>query len=205
MLPARRPTASRSRRSAPLVAALAAAALLLTACAGTDAVDTDAAGGPQLEALESASTGLLPPAERGPAPDLRGDTVTGGTADLSSLRGQVVVVNFWASWCAPCLAEADDLKKVSEATAGQGVSFLGVNIKDNRSAAARFEKTREIPYPSLYDQPGVSLLRFRSLVPQTPPSTVLVDRQGRLAGIFRGAVLASELQPVVERLAAEKS
>ena len=180
------------------------AVALLSGCAGTEAVDADGAGGgPQLEALESASTGLLPPADRGQAPDLRGETVSGGSADLATMRGQVVVVNFWASWCAPCLAEADDLKSVAEATAPRGVSFLGINIKDNRSAAARFEKTRAVPYPSIYDQPGTSLLRFRSLVPQTPPSTLLIDREGRLAGLFRGAVLASELQPVVERLAAE--
>lgn len=182
-----------------LTAALCAA---LTGCTGTNAV-TDGSGGPQLKQLETGSTGLLPVADRVPAPTLRGDTVDGPPLDVATLRGNVVVVNFWASWCPPCRAESATLTKVARDTAASGVAFVGVNNKDERSAARRFEDVHDVPYPSLYDQPGVLLLRFRKFVPQVPPSTLLIDRQGRIAGLFRGGVTEADLSAPLRALAAE--
>jgi thiol-disulfide isomerase/thioredoxin len=186
-------------RHLAMTAALCAA---LAGCTGTSAV-TDGSGGPQLKQIETGSTGLLRVSDRVPAPTLRGETLDGATLDVGRLRGQVVVVNFWASWCPPCRAESPNLVQVAKETAGKGVQFVGVNIKDDRSAAKRFDEVHDVPYPSLFDQPGVLLTRFRKLVPQVPPTTLLLDRQGRIAGLFRGGVTATELSGPVQSLAGE--
>ena len=177
-------------------------ALVLTGCTGTQAT-TDGSGGPQLRQLDTASTGLLRISDRTPAPALSGPTLEGTDLDVASLRGKVVVVNFWASWCPPCRAESPALIKVANDTRALGVEFIGVNIKDNRSAALRFDEVQRVPYPSLYDQPGVLLTRFRRLVPQTPPTTLLIDKQGRVAGLFRGGITETELSGPVQALASE--
>jgi thiol-disulfide isomerase/thioredoxin len=186
-------------RSALLTAALCAA---LTGCTGTNAV-SDGSGGPQLKVLETRSSGLLRPADRPPAPTLRGESLDGKALDVADFRGKVVVLNVWASWCAPCRAESPNLVKVATDTAGRGVQFVGLNIKDERPAAQRFDATHDVPYPSLFDQAGVLLTRFRAYVPQSPPSTLLLDKRGRIAGLFRGGVTEAELSGPVQALAAE--
>jgi thiol-disulfide isomerase/thioredoxin len=190
-------------RNLVLTAALCAAVCTAVAgCTGTSAV-TDGSGGPQLKQIDTGSTGLLPRGERVPAPTLRGETLEGSSLDVARLRGQVVVVNFWASWCPPCRAESANLVQVAKESSGKGVQFVGVNIKDDRSAAVRFDEVHDVPYPSLFDQPGVLLTRFRKFVPQVPPTTLLIDRQGRIAGLFRGGVTATELSGPVQSLAGE--
>ena len=186
-------------RSRVLTAALCAA---LAGCAGTNA-STDGSAGPQLRPFETGSVGLLRISDRPPAPTLRGETLDGDPLDVADLRGQVVVINFWASWCPPCRAESVHLVKVAKDNQAKGVQFVGVNIKDDRSAAKRFDELHEVPYPSLFDQPGVLLTRFRKFVPQTPPTTLLIDRQGRIAGLFRGGVTETELSGPVQALAGE--
>ena len=181
------------------VLALSAA---LSGCTGTNAV-SDGSGGPQLKPLDTASTGLLRVVDRSPAPTLRGETLDGARLDVAQFRGKVVVVNFWASWCPPCRAESASLVKVANDNVASGVQFVGVNIKDERGAAQRFDEVHDVPYPSLFDQPGVLLTRFRKLVPQVPPTTLLIDRQGRVAGLFRGGVTETELSGPVQALAGE--
>ena len=179
-----------------------AAVLALSACTG------DASGGepvtPQLEVIDPEGTvGLIDPADRVPAPVLSGPTLDGEELDVSSLTGDVVVVNFWASWCAPCRAEADNLSAVAQQTADDGVVFVGVNVKDEPGNARAFERSYDVPYASIHDQPGALLTRFRKLVPQTPPTTLLLDRQGRIAARFIGGITEAELLEPVRALAAE--
>lgn len=191
------------RRAAALAAGLAVA-LTLTACSG----DAGAGGtplSPTLKTIDDGSGGLIAAADRTPAPSLTGPSLTGGPIDVGAMRGEVVVVNFWASWCAPCRAEAANLIAVAEQTEAQGVTFVGVNVKDERGNAEAFERSYGVPYASIYDQPGSLLTRFRRLVPQTPPTTLLLDREGRIAARFIGGVTEAELLAPVQALAAESA
>lgn len=190
------------RRPARTAAALACV-LALAACSGDGSATAEGPQSPQLKALDTGDDGLIAVADRQPAPALSGTTLDGERLDLADLRGQVVVLNFWASWCAPCRAEAPTLNEVARTTADKGVRFVGINVKDELGSARAFERNQEVVYPSLHDQPGRLLLRFRKVVPQTPPTTLVLDRQGRIAAFFAGAVRISDLLPPVERIAAE--
>jgi len=76
-------------------------------------------------------------------------------------------------------------------------------VKDEAGPARAFERKQQVRYPSLHDQPGRLLLQFRRSVPQTPPTTLVLDRQGRIAAFFAGQVRLSELLGPVEQIAAE--
>ncbi|MEH1012402.1 TlpA disulfide reductase family protein [Micromonospora sp. CPCC 206060] len=142
------------------------------------------------------------PDQRSAAPKVVGELLDGSSYDLARERGQVVVVNFWGSWCAPCRAEADDLEATYQATKGRGVTFLGINTQDSRDKAKAFEVGR-VTYPSLFDPPARTALAF-DVPPNTIPATIVLDRDGRIAVVIRAAVKQEGLQPIVERIAAEQ-
>jgi thiol-disulfide isomerase/thioredoxin len=188
------------RRPAALSGAVLTAVLLAAGCAG-GRVAPDPGGDTRYVQPTAPGARYLPPADRKAAPKLTGTTLTGGPVELAALRGSVVVLNIWASWCAPCLAEQPELNRVAADTAGAGVRFLGINIKDSRANAVSYTRNRAVRYPSLYDDDGSTAARLP--IAPTLPSTLVVDRAGRIAATFSGGVLAGELRPVVERVAAE--
>ena len=185
-----------------LIALILAGALAVAGCSGESAI-ADGPSSPQLEAVDPGENGLIAEADRPMAPALTGTTLEGEPLDVADYRGQVVVLNFWASWCPPCRAEAANLVEVAEQTEAEGVQFIGVNVKNAKDEAIAFERKAGVPYPSLHDQPGVLLTRFRELVPQVPPTTLIIDRQGRIAGRFIGGVTTRELLTPVRAIAAE--
>ncbi|MGA8117568.1 MAG: TlpA disulfide reductase family protein [Actinocatenispora sp.] len=187
------------RRVVTLLTALAAVAGLAAGCStGSDAVDQNN-GGDNRYVAGNGESKTFAPDERGPAPKITGELISGGRFTLSSWRGHVTVINFWASWCNPCAAEAPDMEKVYRATRDDGVRFVGVNIRDQKDAARAFVSGRGMTYPSLFDPPGRVALAFRDFPPNTIPATVVVDRQGRVAAVLRRAVLAPELRSLVDR------
>jgi thiol-disulfide isomerase/thioredoxin len=142
--------------------------------------------------------------DRQPVPPIQGTTVDGRPLKLADYRGKVIVVNFWASWCAPCRAEAPTLEKVQEETKASGVQFVGVNVKDDRENAQAFARTFKITYPSLYDQPGQIALAFHGIPPSAVPATLVIDRRGYVAARAVGSVPYGPLHELVTQLAAEK-
>jgi thiol-disulfide isomerase/thioredoxin len=144
-----------------------------------------------------------PVGERPAAPQLSGELLEGGRYDLSQDRGQVVVINFWGSWCAPCRAEIDDLEQVYLATKERGVRFLGINVRDDRDKAKAFHQGK-VTYPSVIDPSSKLALDF-DVPPNTIPATIVLDRAGRIAVVIRDAVQAAEFEQVVTRVAAEAS
>lgn len=147
---------------------------------------------------------LLQPDDRDPAPDVTGEFLDGQPFALRNYAGQVVVVNVWASWCAPCRAEAPALNQIARETADQDVQFIGLDTRDSRAAAAAFIRRFEVPYPSVWDPDATIQLAFRdTLPPQAIPSTLFVDKQGRVAGRVLGEVDRTQLREIVTALANE--
>jgi len=173
----------------------AAAVLTLSACSsGTPSSDSGFVAG-------DGSIVVVAPDQRKPAPDVRGTTLDGSTYSLADHRGEVVVMNVWASWCAPCRAEAPTLAEVSTQLAPKGVSFVGIDTRDSTATAQSFVQKFGLSYPSIVDPDGqVQLLFGDSLPPQAIPSTVVIDRDGRVAARALGRVDAATLRGLVEPL-----
>jgi thiol-disulfide isomerase/thioredoxin len=144
--------------------------------------------------------------DRGKAVELAGDDLDGKAVSLEDLRGKVVVVNVWGAWCTDCRKEAPDLVAAAEGTASQDVAFLGIDARDPSKENARgYVRTFRIPFPSVYDPKGETLLRFHgTLTPNSVPSTVVLDRKGRVAASILGTLPSSTtLTSLVDKVVAE--
>lgn len=145
---------------------------------------------------------LIGPARRPMTPDIAGTTLTGARLDVRGLQGKVVVVNFWASWCAPCRGEAPTLRVLAHRLASRGVRFVGVDVGDNRASAMAFERNYQITYPSIFDPDHAVTTALGPLARDTP-ATWLIDRRGRLAAVFFGSIAYDVVKPMLAALAAE--
>lgn len=185
-----------------LVLAVAAAATALTACSGTNAVSQDV-GGSRGYQVGDAALRWLPPGQRPVVTGVSGALLDGRPFDLSVWRGKVVVVNFWESDCAPCRVEAQALNQVYLDNRDRGVEFLGVDLRDGRANAVEFARVHHVAYPSLYDPSALVALRFTGLPPNATPTTIVLDRRGRIAARYSSAILYTTLRDVVARVASE--
>ncbi|MDP8977672.1 MAG: TlpA family protein disulfide reductase [Actinomycetota bacterium] len=146
---------------------------------------------------------VIDASHRRPAPDTTVGLVGGGETSLSDLRGRTVVLNFWASWCGPCRAEQPDLNDAYRELAGDDVAFLGVNLQDSESNAEAYIREFDIPYPSLFDPSTSFTAQFEGVGPQAIPTTIVIDRDGRVAARLFGKTSAPELAAVVRHVADE--
>ncbi|MFQ6483866.1 TlpA family protein disulfide reductase [Brachybacterium epidermidis] len=187
------------RRSVLAGLGLLPAAALLAAC-GTDTsdrYDTGYVGGDGV-------TTEIPPESREEPLEFAGTTYEGEEFAAADRRGEVLVVNVWYAACPPCRKEAPDLQAVSEEYAPEGVSFVGVNVRDAAGPAQAFEQTYGITYPSLPDTDAQIMYALRGQVaPNAVPSTLVLDREGRVAARISGAADPSVLRAMLDRVLAE--
>ena len=196
--------------------AAAGVAALLTALAGCSHVPAPpSASTPGSRPAPSTSLSTKPPAryplgltrflaaDRQPLPDLVGTTLTGARISLTGLRGSIVVVNFWATWCEPCRTESPALVAVAGSTAGRGVRFVGVDEVDDPATARTFVAQIRSSYPHLVDPDAALLGRASPLVPSgAVPSTLVLDARGRVAARVIGPATAPQLVLVLDQLRA---
>jgi len=119
----------------------------------------------------------------GPAPAFSLPQRGGTTLTLEGLKGQVVMLNFWASWCGPCRAEMPLLDSMYKRYSKQGFTLLGVNVEAETADAEQILKTRPVSFPILWDKESkVSQLYSVSAM----PSSVFIDRKGNVRYVHRG-------------------
>ena len=130
------------------------------------------------------------PREGFPAPDFTLATLDGGEMTLSALRGQVVVINLWTSWCPPCREEMPAIEQVYRQYKDEGLEVLAGNstFQDDEQAAAAFVQELGLTFPILLDRDGAVSRRYRL---QALPTTFFVDRRG----VIRHVVPGGPMQP----------
>ena len=193
----RRPTPP--RLLAPVLAAGLTCLLLLTGCTSLSGT------GDQGFVTNDGSVKEVGTAARGDAISLTGRDLDGHDLDLASFRGKPVVVVVWGSWCTPCRAEAPDVVAAANQL-GDRAQFVGVNIRDaSPDQAKAFVRTFDVPYPSYFSPRGEALLAFRgTLSPNSIPSFVVLDAQGRVAASIIGPLPSTTtLVDVVKDVAAK--
>ena len=187
------------------IACLLAGAALLAGCAATAA--PPAAVGSSVPATASQNLGVTRYAvgQRPQIPELAGTTLDGSSLKVTSLRGHVVVLNAWASYCEPCRTESPALARVAQQTAALDVRFVGIDEQDRAEPARAFAASAGATYPELVDADGALLGSLRLVPPSAVPSTLVLDRSGRVAARVIGAVDAATLDSLVRALAAEQA
>lgn len=200
----------RARRTAAVTAVGAVLVLALAGCGSMSGGSSSASSGGTADTKFIEGTGEITTVAQGhrpAAPDISGTTVDGKHLALSDYPGKIIVLNVWGSWCDPCRAEAPNLAQVAKETAGQGVQFIGINIRDLSNAQSKsFERDFGITYPSFYDPDGKLLLKFPrgSLTPQSIPNTLILDRQHKIAVRALKALTTGELRKALDPIIAEK-
>ncbi len=200
----RHPAAGDGRVMRALTSLVAAAALLTGCTSGPDAVDVNNGG--EFRFVRGTPTGeVIAEDERASAPEFSGTLLDGKAFESSQLSGQVAVINFWGSWCGPCRVETPAFSEVSEEYADDGVQFLGIDVKEtDQQFADAFVERFGIAFPSLYDPRGEVALAFRNYPASAVPSTIVLDRDYRVAAVYTGEVQQDDLRRVLDRALAEE-
>jgi thiol-disulfide isomerase/thioredoxin len=186
-----------------LVTALAVLGLVAGCSAGKDAV------------VQGSSFSFVSPGgqiditydvpQRQTAPVLAGDDLMteGKQLSLADFPGKVVVLNLWGQWCGPCRTEAPEMQRLAEQVAPDA-QVVGIDVRDPaREVAQDFVRDRKLTFPSIYDPDGRVLMKLSGYPRNLIPSTIVLDKQHRVAAVFLRQVLAQDLLPVTRRLTAE--
>ncbi len=186
-----------------LASAVLVTALAVSGCAGTDAVEQGS--GSQFRYNSANVPGsLIPVAKRKPSGDFSGQLLDGATYRLAAQAGKVVVVNFWGTWCPPCVIETPQFDSVYRSYKSKGVTFVGIDTKDVRDKAKAFVRDNDITYPIVFDEQGETAVRIGDIPTQGMPFSVLIDKRSRVAAVYVGAVSPKDIEPVLDKLVAER-
>ncbi|WP_375544443.1 TlpA family protein disulfide reductase, partial [Corynebacterium sanguinis] len=194
-------------RAATAVAAVLTAVTLTACSSGDGARNAVAVGGTfQFHSPGGQTEIIYAEEERAPLPDFSGPSLMeeGEEISLSDFEGEVVVLNAWGQWCAPCRAEVDDLQLVQETLDPLGGTVLGINVRDyNQTIAQDFKLDNGVTYPSIYDPPFRTAADLGGVPTSVIPTTIILDKQHRPAAVFLREVDAEDVLDVALPLAKE--
>ena len=197
--------APRARRAAPAWAGVGTALVLTLAGCSSDVGGGLTDDGEQAGYVSSdLSVTTWDVGDRTGPVEVSGTDFTGEAVDVTAWRGDVVVLNTWYAACPPCRAEAADLAAVSRDYADRGVHLLGINGEDDAGAAQAFERTFDVPYPSIADSGSAAVAALQGLVSMDAvPTTVVLDRDGFVAARVLGRADPTTLRAVIDDVLAE--
>jgi thiol-disulfide isomerase/thioredoxin len=178
------------RRRMLTITAVIASAFLLAGCSSDPLAEQYKEGSNKGYIAGDGSVTEIAEADRGESISFAGTADTGEEVSSEDFAGEVLVVNFWYAACAPCRAEAPVLQELSAEYAGQDAQFVGVNVYDQPDTAQSFNDKYGITYPSIMDvQDGAVKLAFTgSVPPKAVPTTLVLDKEGRVAARILGQV-----------------
>lgn len=202
--------AAQRRRAVGAVLAAAAIALPLAGCSqDADNAQNAVATGGNFEFITPGGEKVInyEESERKPLRTFSGEDVrdTDKTISLEDFEGEIVVLNSWGQWCAPCRAEADDLQEVhSELQKRQIGTVLGINVRDyNPQVSNDFLEDNGLKYPSIYDPPFKTAAALGGVPTSVVPTTIVLDKQHRPATVFLRSITAQDVMDVVDKLEKE--
>ena len=198
------------RRKRAVGAVLAAVAVTLAGCAqDSDNAQNAVATGGNFEFITPGGEKVInyEESERKPLRTFSGEDVrdTDKTISLEDFEGEIVVLNSWGQWCAPCRAEADDLQEVhSELQKRKIGTVLGINVRDyNPQVSNDFLEDNGLKYPSIYDPPFKTAAALGGVPTSVVPTTIVLDKQHRPATVFLRSITAKDVLDVVDKLEKE--
>lgn len=180
-----------------------ATAATLAACTGKNAVDQN---GSDFRYVSSTKLGTVIAADkRKNAGNFTLPALDGGASfTLSRYKGKIVLLNYWAAWCNPCQGEAPQLDLVYQEYKARGVQFVGIDTKDVKQNAQTFVKNNDISYDNVFDPTGESALKIGKVPAVALPTSVLIDRNGKVAAVYTSRLLPADIKPALNRLLAGK-
>ena len=202
--------AAQRRRAIGAVLAAAAVALPLAGCSqDADNAQNAVATGGNFEFITPGGEKVInyEESERKPLRTFSGEDVRDRdkTISLEDYEGEIVVLNSWGQWCAPCRAEADDLQEVhSELQKRKIGTVLGINVRDyNPQVSNDFLEDNGLEYPSIYDPPFKTAAALGGVPTSVVPTTIVLDKQHRPATVFLRSITAQDVMDVVDKLEKE--
>ncbi|MGV0407612.1 TlpA disulfide reductase family protein [Corynebacterium marquesiae] len=198
------------RRAVGAVLAAVAVALPLAGCSqDSDNAQNAVATGGNFEFITPGGEKVInyEESERKPLRTFSGEDVRDRdkTISLEDYEGEIVVLNSWGQWCAPCRAEADDLQEIhSELQKRKIGTVLGINVRDyNPQVSNDFLKDNGLTYPSIYDPPFKTAAALGGVPTSVVPTTIVLDKQHRPATVFLRSITAQDVMDVVDKLEKE--
>ena len=196
---------TRIARSAVAIAVATSLALALGACSANDDLANQFKAGDNKNYIAGdGSVTEYAPANRGKSVVWAGPTESGGILSSDLLTGVPIVMNYWYAGCAPCRAEAPDMLEISKKY--PKVQFVGVNVRDSAATAAAFNRNFKLTWPSIIDsKTGSVALAFTGIVtPAAVPTTLVIDKKGRVSARILGRIDKSILTTLIQTVQDEK-